>query len=69
MAIYTAYGETVDIINSRIEQGNSCSLQIITVKSIHDPNWIRERFPWELRADGGIEEIDRAVNAVLEINT
>jgi hypothetical protein len=64
MAIYTTLGEEVKVVGRRIEEGNFIDVEVLTVKSVNDPSWIRERRAFELKADGGINEIDKAIQAL-----
>jgi hypothetical protein len=59
MAIYTAFGEEVKII--RFDE----YIKVATIQSVNDPKWVRERYAYELKADGGIKEIDEAIAKLL----
>jgi hypothetical protein len=58
MAIYTTFGEEIKII--RFDE----FVKIATIQSINNPAWIRERAAHELKADGGINEIEQAISSL-----
>lgn len=58
MSIYTTFGEEVKII--RLDE----YIKVVTIQSVNNPKWIRERFIYELKADNGINEIEQAIQSL-----
>lgn len=69
MAIFTQHGEQVEIISGPMYDLLDPSTlapmnQIVEVRSVADPSWMVRRRLFELKADGGIQEIQAAVDAL-----
>ncbi len=60
MRIYTQMGEPVEVIDFT-ETTNMGREQYVTLRSRNDPSWVFQRRMYELKADGGIQEILKAV--------
>jgi hypothetical protein len=65
--IYTQHGEPVEIIdgpNLNLLDPSTVDQPLFTVRSLNDPSWTCQRRRFELKADGGPQEIDAAVTAL-----
>lgn len=60
MAIYTQFGVEVKIV----AVDNAECPHYVTVQDATDTTWKRDRAIYELKADGGIEEIEQAIKAI-----
>jgi hypothetical protein len=56
MSIFLQSGVEVEIIGQRDD--------VLIVRAIDEPAWVRERDIADLRADGGPHEIDAAIQAL-----
>lgn len=64
--IYTTHGEPVEIVSARCyDLLNPVTLAVpaYEVRSLNDPTWKVVRMMHELKADGGVAEIDAAFKA------
>lgn len=67
--IYTQHGEPVEVVSARCyDLLNPVTLDVpaYQVRSLNDPTWTVIRMMHQLKADGGVAEIDAAFKAADE---
>ena len=64
--IYTTHGEPVEIIGPpmlNLLDPSTIDDPIVKVRSLNDPTWVRDARVSRLKADGGMAEINAAIEA------